>query len=682
MPNALAGALSPYLQQHRDNPVDWREWGPEAFALARSTDRPILLSIGYAACHWCHVMAHESFEDPETAALMNRWFVNVKVDREERPDLDAVYQQALALLGEQGGWPLTMFLTPDGTPFWGGTYFPPEPRWGRPSFRQVLEQVAKVWREERGRIEASREALARGLRGLATPKPGSAPDALFALEAGRAIGEELDPVHGGFAGAPKFPQAPALSFLIQVALWTGDERLLARLVHTLRRICQGGIYDHLAGGFARYSVDAFWLVPHFEKMLYDNAQLLELLGEAWAMTGDPLFAVRIEETIGWLHSEMMVDGAFAASLDADSEGEEGRFYLWDQDEIRALLGPEAPLFELAYGVSRGGNFEGRNILNRLHEPGLGDPETEARLARCRAILLEARARRPRPARDDKVLADWNGLAIAALARCGLRFARREWLRLAEDVFRAVCDRLGTGDRLVHAARGAQRSDRVFLDDYAQMIRAALALHEASGAPDLLARAEAWMERAAADFRDGDGAWFLAQPDPALPVRPRGATDGPTPAAVATVAVESARLHALSGDARHRARAEEILAHHGADARGHPFAHATLLCAALLLERPMQVVLRGEPGSAELARMLDVVARTPIPSRVLTVVDGRHELPAGNPIGRHDRPAASPIAHVCVGTTCLAPAATPADLAARLEDARRLGSRGSEDREGR
>jgi len=682
MPNALAGALSPYLQQHRDNPVDWREWGPEAFALARATDRPILLSIGYAACHWCHVMAHESFEDPGTAALMNRWFVNVKVDREERPDVDAVYQQALALLGEQGGWPLTMFLTPDGTPFWGGTYFPPEPRWGRPSFRQVLEQVAKVWREERGRIDASREALNRGLRGLVASKPGPAPDALFALEVGRAIGEELDPVHGGFVGVPKFPQAPAMSFLIQVALWSEDERLRARLVHSLRRMCQGGIYDHLAGGFARYSVDAFWLVPHFEKMLYDNAQLLELLGEAWAMTGDPLFAVRIEETIGWLRSEMMVDGAFAASLDADSEGEEGRFYLWDQDEIRALLGPEASLFELAYGVSRGGNFEGRNILNRLHEPGLADAATEARLATCRAILAEARARRPRPARDDKILADWNGLAIAALARSALRFARNDWLRHAEEVFHAVCDRLGTGDRLLHAARGRQRSERVYLDDYAQMIRAALALHEASGAPGWLARAEAWMERAQKDFHDRDGGWFLSQPDPALPIRPRGATDGPTPAAVATLAVESARLYALTGDARHRARAEEILARHGSDARRHPFAHATLLSAALLLERPIQVVIRGEHHSSELESLLNVVARTPIPSRVLTVVDSRHALPAGHPLGRQDRPAASPLAHVCVGATCLAPAASPADLAVRLEDARRLASRGPEDRKGR
>lgn len=670
MANSLARALSPYLQQHCEQPVEWREWGPEAFALARATDRPILLSVGYAACHWCHVMAHESFEDPGIAALMNQWFVNVKVDREERPDLDAVYQQALTLLGEQGGWPLTMFLAPDGTPFWGGTYFPTEPRWGRPSFRQVLEQVARVWREERGRIEASRTALARALRGLAQSKPGTPPDAAFAVEAGLAIAEELDPVHGGFAGAPKFPQAPALAFLIQVAALTDDQRLRARLLHTLRRICQGGIYDHLAGGFARYSVDAFWLVPHFEKMLYDNAQLLDLLGEAWAMCGDPLFAARVAETVDWLQSEMMTEGAFAASLDADSEGEEGRYYLWDQAEIRALLGAEAPFFELAYGVSRAGNFENRNILNRLHEPGLSDPDTERRLARCRTILREARAHRPRPARDDKLLADWNGLAVAALAHCGLRFGRTAWVRLATEVFWTVCERLASGDRLFHAARAGQRTERAYLDDYAQMARAALALFETCGDSALLHRAESWIDRAASDFSDGSGSWFLAEADPELPFRPGAATDGPTPSPVGTIALESARLYALTGEPRHRARAEAILAATGADARRHPFAHATLLSAALILERPVQIVLTGSPETPELADLLAVVARTSVPGRVLTVRSPDRQLPPQNPVARGAPPSGRAVAQVCVGATCLAPAFTPDDLRERLLEARR------------
>ncbi len=665
MANALARASSPYLQQHRDNPVDWREWGPEALALARETDRPILLSIGYAACHWCHVMAHESFEDPQTAALMNRWFVNVKVDREERPDLDAIYQQALALLGEQGGWPLTMFLTPDGAPFWGGTYFPPEPRWGKPSFRQVLEQVAKVWREERGRIEASRTALVRALQRLAEPEAGAPVDLAFAIEAGRTMGDDLDPVHGGFVGAPKFPQAPALAFLFQVALSSGDPRLHARLLHTLRRICQGGIYDHLGGGFARYSVDAFWLVPHFEKMLYDNAQLLDLLAEAWASSGDPLFAARVAETIDWLEAEMSVDGAFAASLDADSEGEEGRFYLWDQDEIRALLGPEAPLFEQAYGVTRRGHFEGRTILNRLHEPGLADPETEARLAHCRAILREARARRPRPARDDKILADWNGLTITALARCGLRFGRPDWIRRARRAFDAVRERLAEGDRLVHAACGGSRSERGFLDDYAQMTRAALALHELTGEPSFLDQAVRWIEEARRRFGDGPGSWYLTEADEELPVRPRAATDGPTPSAVGTIAQESARLFVLTGEARHRERVEAILAGLSGAVRRHPFAHATLLSAVLLLERPVHLLLAGEPESPSFRALLEVVARSAVPARVLQLRPTGTAPPPGHRPAGSAHPGTTPFAQVCIGTTCLAPATTAADLADRL-----------------
>ena len=670
MPNALRDALSPYLQQHRDNPVEWHEWGEAALERARVLDRPILLSIGYAACHWCHVMAHESFEDPATAELMNRWFVNIKVDREERPDLDMVYQHALALLGQQGGWPLTLFLAPDGTPFWGGTYFPPEPRWGRPSFRQVLEQVARVWGEERGRLETSRRRMAEALARLARPEPGEAVDVELAIEAGRSIAEELDPVHGGLGGAPKFPQAPVLSFLWEVALSTGDARLRQRLLHTLRRMAQGGIFDHLGGGFARYSVDAAWLVPHFEKMLYDNAQLVELLGEAWAATGDPLFAVRAEETVGWLGREMLVEGAFAASLDADSEGEEGRFYLWDQSEVRALLGPDAAAFELAYGITRGGNFEGRNILNRLHEPGLPEPAGEAVLARCRTLLLEARSRRPRPARDDKILADWNGLAIAALARTGLRLGRPAWIELAASVFRACCARLAKGDGLVHAARAGLTADRAFLDDYAQMVRAALALYEAGGDPAYLERAEAWIAVAEREFSDPAGGWRLAPPAADLPFAASNAHDGPTPSALGTVALESARLWALTGAARHRARAEAILALAGGEARRHPFAHATLLSAALFLARPIQIVISGDPGDSGVESLLSVAVRRPLPGRVLLVRRPGYGLPGDHPAAAAASPAGRAVAHVCVGPTCLAPAHGPADLEARLIEASR------------
>jgi uncharacterized protein YyaL (SSP411 family) len=323
--NRLAEATSPYLLQHSSNPVHWQPWDAAALAEARLSDKPILLSVGYAACHWCHVMAHESFENPAIAALMNEHFVNIKVDREERPDLDQLYQHALALLGQHGGWPLTMFLTPAGEPFWGGTYFPPESRYGRPGFPEVLETVARIWRDDRGRVASNTTALKDALARLATPSRPEALSPAFVAEAAQRLSQAFDTVHGGFAGAPKFPQAPVLHLLWRQALATGDPGIRQAVLHTLVNICQGGIYDHLGGGFARYSVDALWLVPHFEKMLYDNAQLIALLSDTAADTGNPLFAARVAETVGWLEREMLVGDAFASSLDADSEGEEGKF---------------------------------------------------------------------------------------------------------------------------------------------------------------------------------------------------------------------------------------------------------------------------------------------------------------------------------------------------------------------
>ena len=369
--NRLGEATSPYLLQHRQNPVHWQPWDEVALAEARNSDRPILLSVGYAACHWCHVMAHESFENPAIAALMNEHFINIKVDREERPDLDQLYQHALALLGQHGGWPLTMFLTPAGEPFWGGTYFPPESRYGRPGFPEVLETVARIWRDDRERVTSNTTALKDALARLATPARPQDLSPAFVTETAQRLIQAFDTIHGGFAGAPKFPQAPLLHLLWRQALASNDHAIRQAVLHTLVNMCQGGIYDHLGGGFARYSVDALWLVPHFEKMLYDNAQLIALLSDAWADTQNPLFAARVLETIGWLEREMLVEDAFASSLDADSEGEEGKFYVWDAAEIDRLLGPEARAFRLAYGVTDAGNWEGKTILNRLHQLTLG-----------------------------------------------------------------------------------------------------------------------------------------------------------------------------------------------------------------------------------------------------------------------------------------------------------------------
>src|SRR5688572_4184197 len=476
--NRLAGEASPYLLQHKHNPVDWWPWGPGALAEAERSGRPILLSVGYAACHWCHVMAHESFEDPATAAVMNALFVNIKVDREERPDIDQIYMAALHHLGEQGGWPLTMFLTPKGEPVWGGTYFPKESRYGRPAFVDVLQEVARLFREDRTVIDNNRTALMARLAERARPagKVTLGGDELDA--AARQLAGAIDPVNGGLRGAPKFPQAALFEMLWRAGLRSRDARFFDLVDITLERICEGGIYDHLGGGFSRYSVDDKWLVPHFEKMLYDNAQLLELLALAYLGNGKPLYRQRARETVGWLTREMTtLDGAFCASLDADSEGEEGKFYVWSLQEITDALGKDdAEFFARHYGVTKEGNFEGHNILNNLarHERSADD---EARLEPLRAKLLAVRAGRVRPGLDDKVLADWNGLMIAALVNAGIVLNERGWIELAARAFDFIARAMTRGDRLGHSWREGRLLFPGLASDYAAMIRGALALYE-------------------------------------------------------------------------------------------------------------------------------------------------------------------------------------------------------------
>ncbi|MBN9020505.1 MAG: thioredoxin domain-containing protein, partial [Rhizobiales bacterium] len=447
------------------------------------TGKPILLSVGYAACHWCHVMAHESFEDPATAAVMNRLFVNIKVDREERPDIDQIYMAALHALGEQGGWPLTMFLTPDGEPIWGGTYFPKESRFGRPSFVSVLEEVARLFRDEPEKIENNRRLLLETLRERRARAGHAVDRSLLDQAAARLLGF-MDPVLGGIRGAPKFPQASLLDMLWRAGYRTGDSRYRDAVLTTLRKIAQGGIYDHLGGGFARYSVDDRWLVPHFEKMLYDNAQLVELMTAAWVETRDPLFAERVKETIAFLVREMRLPGgAFAASIDADSEGHEGKYYVWSAAEVAEVLGPdEVGFFSTIYDVTPAGNFEGATILNRLDHPDALAPGDEARLARDRAQLLARRETRIRPATDDKVLADWNGLAIAAIAFAGATFGRPDWIGLAREAAAFIFATLSRDGRLAHAWREGKLVHPGLATDHAAMIKACLALHAATLEP--------------------------------------------------------------------------------------------------------------------------------------------------------------------------------------------------------
>ncbi|HZJ12955.1 MAG TPA: thioredoxin domain-containing protein, partial [Methyloceanibacter sp.] len=515
--NQLGAETSPYLLQHKDNPVHWRPWGAAALKEAKAANKPILLSVGYAACHWCHVMAHESFEDAETATVMNELFVNIKVDREERPDVDAIYMNALHQLGEQGGWPLTMFLTPDGEPFWGGTYFPPENRYGRPAFVSVLNTIARVYRDEHDKVRNNADAITARLKPQHVEGADAELNDVTLSTLARRFLQAVDPTQGGLRGAPKFPQTQFFEFLWRAGLRYGLPNPIEAVTLTLTHIAQGGIYDHLGGGYSRYSVDERWLVPHFEKMLYDNALLVDMMTEAWREQKTPLFAHRIEETIGWLLREMVTEGgAFAASLDADSEGEEGKFYVWSHDEIRDVLGADAfALFAQVYDVTPDANFEGHTILNRLNAIELRDDETEARLGEMRAKLLARRAGRVRPGFDDKVLTDWNGLMIAALANASQAFDRPEWIEAAQLAFTFIRTQMTKNGRLFHASRAGAGEAKApaTASDYANMIRAALALANAAGRRDYVEQALAWTEVLDTHYWAADlGGYFLAADD--------------------------------------------------------------------------------------------------------------------------------------------------------------------------
>jgi len=636
-------------------------------AEAKRRDCPILLSIGYAACHWCHVMAHESFEDPETARLMNELFVSIKVDREERPDIDHIYMTALHALGQQGGWPLTMFLTPEGKPMFGGTYWPPEPRWGRPSFRQVLHSVDATWRTRRDEMESRGLALADHLAKLSdlSAGPGVTPTDLTRI--GDALLSGVDPVHGGLRGAPKFPNAPIFRFFWNEMFRRGDPRFGEAVRAMLKAMNAGGIYDHLGGGYARYSTDAEWLVPHFEKMLYDNAQILELLALVHSLWPDPIFAERARETIGWLMREMRVGDAFAASLDADQDGEEGLFYVWREQEIDAALGDAAAPFKAAYDVTSEGNWEGRTVLRRIAPSG--SPEEEAALAASRARLFALRETRPKPGRDDKVLADWNGLIIAALAGASAAFGEPAWLESARSAFDFIMAKLrGADGRLLHAWREGRPGARALLDDYASMARAALALFEASGEPRDLDAARRLATEAIDLFGDGAGGFYLTAKDAAdVPgARPRQTHDGATPSGVGLLAEVFVRLWHLTDEKRWREAAEGLIGAVSGAPEGLGGSPLTLMSADAL-ERGGSVVIDGPLDDSVAQALAAVALSAPDPSLTVLRLD-RRLWPDGAP--RADLPqAAAPTAMLCQGQTCSLPVATPEALT-KLMDARR------------
>jgi uncharacterized protein len=662
--NRLARETSPYLLQHKHNPVDWWPWGTEALAAAKRANKPILLSVGYAACHWCHVMAHESFEDAATAQVMNDLFVNIKVDREERPDIDQIYMSALHHLGEHGGWPLTMFLTPDGEPFWGGTYFPKTSRYGKPAFVDLLREVERVFRQDPQSVEQNRSALMARLAQSVRPKGRVVIAAPELDRAASQIAGMIDPVNGGMRGAPKFPQPTMLEFLWRAGQRMNDKRYFGAVELTLNRICEGGIYDHLGGGFSRYSVDERWLVPHFEKMLYDNALLLELLALAYQRSANELFRQRARETVGWLAREMTTpEGAFCASLDADSEGEEGKFYVWSLADITAVLGEDdAAFFAAHYDVTPGGNFEGHNILNRLkHLPRSMDDEKK--LAAMREKLLATRAKRVRPGLDDKVLADWNGLMIAALVNAGLVFEEPHWLEMAARAFLFVDAKMAHGDRLGHSWRAGRLLIPGLASDHAAMIRAALALHEATGEHAHLERALAWQATLDRHYANPDnGGYFLTADDAAgLVVRPNATTDDATPNPNAVAAQNLIRLAVFTGQHAWRDKADRLFEGIAASAGENLFAHLALLNALDLRLRAAEIVVAGEGAGAN--DLLAAARKLPFLDRI--VLRASPALPASHPAQEKIRATAQSAAFVCVGETCSLPVSEPDAIAAAV-----------------
>jgi uncharacterized protein YyaL (SSP411 family) len=669
--NRLAQATSPYLQQHRDNPVAWWEWGPDALAEAQRLNRPILLSVGYSACHWCHVMAHESFEDPDVAAAMNTLFVNIKVDREERPDVDHIYMSALQAMGERGGWPLTMFLTPQAEPFWGGTYFPKEPRFGRPGFVDLLQAVANTYETQPERIDSNRLTL---LQSLEVTAQAAAPTmAVQELESvGMQLASVFDPQNGGIGRPPKFPNPTVLEFAARHARRTGDRRL-SELVHlTLERMAKGGIHDHLGGGFARYSTDERWLVPHFEKMLYDNAQLIDLYALMAVETGSSLARSAAEGIVVWLTREMLTpEGAFASSLDADTEGEEGKFYVWDLAELQAALGPgDAALFARAYDVTVPGNFEGKNILNRLDAPEL-DAGTESRLATLRTALLARREQRVRPGLDDKVLADWNGLMITGLVRAGLLLGRPDWVSLAVSAFSANVSMLERDGRFGHAARAGTLVHPGFALDHAAMMRAALALYEAAGDHAYLEHAKRWRDVLLREYlvpETGLLAMTSSRTPEPLITRPQPLQDEAVPNANGVFAEALVRLAALTHDEQDRRDAEALIEHLSGPARGTPIGHCSILNAVDQYLRATSIIV-----GSDAAELLRTARRMPYLDRSVATTSGMYGVVADDGT---DGPASMPnpgSALVCAGMQCSFPVSDPSALLAAQREMLGLGT---------
>jgi uncharacterized protein YyaL (SSP411 family) len=677
--NRLIHETSPYLRQHAHNPVDWHAWGEEALAEARDQDKPIFLSIGYSACHWCHVMERESFENEATATLMNELFVNIKVDREERPDLDSIYMDAVQAMTGQGGWPMSVFLTPDGKPFYGGTYFPPQPRYGMPSFVQVLRSVAEAYRERRDQVEGQAERLTSMLRRAAQFESDSADLGAETLdEAVHQLHEAFDDENGGFGSQPKFPQPMTLEFILTQYLRTGDLDTLYMTELTLAQMALGGIYDQLGGGFHRYSVDAHWLVPHFEKMLYDNAQMLLIYLHAWQLNGLPLYRRVVEETTDYVLREMTAPtGGFYATQDADSEGEEGKFFVWKPGEIEAVLDADAAkIFEAYYGVTTRGNFEGKNILNvqlpvenLAQELKLTPQQVEQSLATSRAKLFAEREKRVKPARDEKILVEWNGLMIHALAEVGVTLGRQDALDAAIAAADFILAHMSQPDgKLYRSYKDGRARFNGYLEDYAAFARALVALYEATFDLRWLGEASRLTQLIFEQFHDAEkGGFFQTGIDhETLVTRRKDYIDNAAPSGNSLTTELLLRLGVLVGNEQYRREATRVLLTLKEAMRQQPTAFGRILTALNTLLTPSQeIALVGDPANEATRALLAEVRQRYLPTTVIALKapDVETMLPLLTDRGLVN---GQPAAYVCENYACQLPVTTPAALAALLD----------------
>ena len=665
LPNRLIAESSPYLRQHGENPVEWYPWGPEALSRAETEDKPILLSIGYSACHWCHVMAHESFDNTDIAALMNRYFINVKVDREERPDLDDIYQKsAQVFTGRSGGWPLTMFLTPLQEPFYGGTYFPPVPRYSLPAFPDVLRGVIEAYRNHPEEVRKNVERVKTGLLRVSVPKSSTEPlnDRLLD-QAGKDLNGWFDPVHGGFGDNQKFPTVPPLNLMLRQSVRTNDSSLREKVLLQLRTMASGGIYDHIGGGFHRYAVDVEWKIPHFEKMLYDNAQLVRLYLEGWRLTKDARFREVVEETLEYVRREMThPDGAFFAAQDADSEGREGAFFVWTTTEIEAVLGRELGReFCRLYDVTVEGNFEGKNVLHRLGagQAAEGQQAEESVFRAAREKLLAAREKRVKPQRDENLLTSWNAMMISALFDVAGAFGVPAYRAAAEKALTFLLDYAFVNGRVYRTVTGGQGRLNGYLDDAAWLAAASLDAFEFTAHRWYLDQARAVAESLLSHFWDEaeGGCFFTSHDHERLIQRMKTGTDGAVPSGNAVAASVLLRLFSFTGEERYYERAGRILRIFRSVMAQNPYSSAALLCTLdWWLAGPKEIVILGPREHPVTQAMLTTVQQHYIPNRVVltagqTGAGDTSELPLIKGKGCLD---GRPTAYVCQGQTCSPP----------------------------